>query len=190
MEEADAAGRGLWQTAACVSQLLLARRGSVPGGVWEGSARSLASTFLGSLARHLSEKRGHYCCRPVCGWNKELGILGLRLPKRRWLMYSRQSGRSQASFPSPSEQSLSKLLSPSHLKHWLLELHTLGFPPFSPATPLRFPPGICLLFQIHQRQSTQGSSPPAPEGVSASLRLWTESLHTDTSQTSISRPVP
>lgn len=88
LEEADAAGRGLWQTAACVSQLLLARRGSVPGGVWEGSARSLASTFSGSLARHLGEKRGHYCCWPACGWNKELGILGLRLPKRRCLMYS------------------------------------------------------------------------------------------------------
>lgn len=46
MEEADAAGQGLWQTAACMVQLLLARRGPVPGGVLEGGARSLAKTFL------------------------------------------------------------------------------------------------------------------------------------------------
>lgn len=45
MEEADAAGRGLWQIAAFVFQLLLARRASVPGGVWKGSASSLANTY-------------------------------------------------------------------------------------------------------------------------------------------------
>ena len=60
----------------------------------------------------------------VCGCQRE--------DASRIAATSRRSGRSQVSSPSPSEQSLSKLLFPSHLKHWLLRLHTLGFPPFSP----------------------------------------------------------
>lgn len=131
VEEVDSAGWGLWQTAPCVFQLMLAGVGSVPGGVWESCARTLADIFLRSFARHLCEQRRGPCA--AGGSVAGTGNWGF------WVSVATrcQSGRSQASSLSPSQQPLSKLLAPSCLKHWLLGLHTLGFPPPSLATPSR-----------------------------------------------------
>lgn len=67
----------------------------------------------------------------VCGCQRE--------DASRIVATTHRSRRSQVSSPPPSEQSLSKLLFPSRLKHWLLGLHTLGFPPFSPGHTAQVP---------------------------------------------------